>query len=250
MSILHIQLLGAFRLADAANQPIPIDQPRQRALLTYLLLQRKAPQARQQIAFHFWPDTSEPQAHTNLRQLLYHLRRAWPNVDDFVQITPKTLQWKTTVLYDLDIAAFEQALACASQARSAARAETARTALIESVAHYGGDLLPGCYEEWLLPERERLRQHFFEAVQQLIVLYEHERDYPTAIHYAQRRVRADPLHETTYRRLMRLYALNNDRPAALHVYHICTTTLARELDIASFMSSSSGWHSSRPLPAN
>lgn len=232
MSILHIQLLGAFRLADAVNQIIPIDQPRQRALLAYLLLQRKAPQARQQIAFLFWPDTSEAQAHTNLRQLLHHLRRAWPGIDDVVQITSKTLQWKTTVLYELDIAAFEQALDRASQARSAAQSETARTALTEAVARYAGDLLPGCYEEWLLPERERLRQQFFDAVQQLIVLCENESDYPTAIHYAQRLLRADPLHETTYRRLMRLYVLNDDRAAALHVYHICTTTLARELDVA------------------
>ena len=53
----------------------------------------------------------------------------------------------------------------------------------------------------------------------------------TAIRYAQRLIALDPLSEDLYRRLMRLFALNNDRASALHVYHTCVTTLQRELGV-------------------
>ena len=94
---------------------------------------------------------------------------------------------------------------------------------------YRGDLLPSCYDEWILPERDRLRQAVLNALGQLIELQEQERDYQAAINSAQRLLRYDPLHETTYRHLMRLYALTGDRAAALRVYHTCATLLEREL---------------------
>ena len=53
----------------------------------------------------------------------------------------------------------------------------------------------------------------------------------TAIRYAQRLLGLDPLSEDLYRRLMHLFALNNDRASALRVYHTCVTTLQREMGV-------------------
>jgi predicted ATPase len=104
-----------------------------------------------------------------------------------------------------------------------------RQALEEALDLYRGDLLPGCYDEWILPERDRVRQLFFQAAERLITLLEQERDYDAAIRTAQRLLRHDALQETTYRQLMRFYALRGDRVAALRVYHTCVTVLEREL---------------------
>ena len=43
-------------------------------------------------------------------------------------------------------------------------------------------------DEWLLPERERLRQRFMAALERLIELLEQKRDYALAIRYAHRTV--------------------------------------------------------------
>ena len=99
------------------------------------------------------------------------------------------------------------------------------------MAGYGGELLPGCYSDWLLAERDRLAQAYGAALEQLAALYEERRDYRQAIGHAQTLLRHDPLHEPTYARLMRLQALNDDRAAALHTYHTCATILRRELDV-------------------
>ena len=96
---------------------------------------------------------------------------------------------------------------------------------------YRGDLLPSCYDDWVLPERERLRQIFAKTLERLMTLLESERDYRAAIMYAQRLLRHDPLQEVTYRCLIRLHALSGDRTGAARVYHTCATVLRRELDI-------------------
>jgi predicted ATPase len=56
-------------------------------------------------------------------------------------------------------------------------------------------------------------------------------EYRTAIQYAQMLLQHDPLHEDVYRSLMRLYALTDDRAAALRTYQTCTAILKRELDV-------------------
>lgn len=226
---LHMSLLGDFSLLLGDAPVTTVDWPRLQSLLTYLVLHRAAPQSRTYLAAQLWPDSTEAQAHTNLRSLVHRLRHDLPGADLFLRIERQTLQWSPhpDVSWTLDVADFERALAQAEQARSPVAARTARE---EAVALYRGDLLPGCYDEWILPERERLRQAFLGALEQLILLLERERDYPAAISAAQRLLRYDPLHETTYRHLMRFYAVSGDRAAALRTYHTCATVLDRELE--------------------
>jgi predicted ATPase len=121
---------------------------------------------------------------------------------------------------------FEQALV---HAENAQESYDARSRLEEAVALYHGDLLPGCYDEWILPERDRLQQAFLKALERLIALQEEERDYDAAINIARRRLSHDPLHEATYRHLMRLYVSRGDPASALRVYYTCATILEREL---------------------
>jgi predicted ATPase len=96
---------------------------------------------------------------------------------------------------------------------------------------YRADLLPSCYDDWIVPERERLRLRYRQALAQQIQLLEAQRDYAAAIGHAQRLLQDDPIDEAAYRDLMRLLALNNDRAGALRVYHTCVTVLQRELGV-------------------
>ena len=96
---------------------------------------------------------------------------------------------------------------------------------------YRADLLPSCYDEWIVPERERLRQQYLVALAQLVRLLEAQHDYAAAIRHAQSWLRYDPLAEDAYRALMRLLVLTNDRAGALRVYQTCVTTLQRELGV-------------------
>ncbi|HEY6407422.1 MAG TPA: BTAD domain-containing putative transcriptional regulator, partial [Ktedonobacteraceae bacterium] len=229
---LHIHLLGDFLLVSGDTPVTTVTVPRLKSLLAYLVLHRNAPQDRSHLAFLLWPDSTEAQAHTNLRKLLYQLRQAFPDIDHYLHANNRSLQWlpaSADSSWTLDILEVEQALTQAEQAEKV-QDTTAMRQSLEQVMHlYRGDLLPSCYDEWILPERDRIRQLFFQASEQLIALLEEVRAYGAAIEAARRLLRQDLLHEATYRQLMHLYALHGDRAAALRVYHTGVTVLEREL---------------------
>jgi non-specific serine/threonine protein kinase len=230
-NFLHIRLLGDFRLLDGDTQVTKVNSPRMQSLLAYLLLHRDAPQPRYHIAFLLWPDSPEAQARSNLRNLLFRLRHAFPGIETFLQEDAQQLCWQVDAPFTLDTADFEMAIAEAKRAEATGDQDALRTSLERSVELYNGDLLPSCYDEWILLPREHLHQAFLEALEKLSVLQENQGQYRQAIHSAQRLLRYDPLQESIYRRLMQLYALTGDRTGALRIYQTCTTVLKRELDI-------------------
>ncbi len=228
---LTIHLLGSFHITAGDTAAAGFDQARVQRLLAYLLLHRHAPRSRQQIAFTLWPDTPDEQALKNLRTLLTRLRQALPDAERFLDIGMHALRWRQDGPFSLDVADFEDACAQATAAEQRSQPVEAIRALERAVSLYAGDLLPGWYDEWLAPERERLRQAYLDALVQLAARLEESHDYRPALGYAQRLVRADPLHEAVYRQLMDLHLALGDRASALRVYHTCATILRHELGV-------------------
>src|SRR5262249_15700719 len=149
---------------------------------------------------------SEAQARTNLRQLVHGLKQALPDAEQFIVTNAQTLQWRSDASFQLDVADFEAALSHAIAAEQNGDVHGLRVGLEEAIGVYQGDLLPSCYDDWIVPERERLRQAFAEALERLILLLEGQGEPRTALGYAQRQLRHDPLREETYCTLMRLHA--------------------------------------------
>ncbi|HUG16713.1 MAG TPA: AAA family ATPase [Thermomicrobiales bacterium] len=221
---LHIRLLGAADIRTNAGETVPVESARAASLLAYLLLHQDAPQSRQRLAFLLWPDSTESQARTNLRHVVHTLRRAVPDLDAFVEVTPHTLRWNAASPHWLDVAEFNQLL------------ETARgndgdalSALRQAVDLYRGELLEGSYEEWLLSERELLSLRFRDALIRIASILEQRGQPDRALPYAERLLRHDPLDESACRLLMRLHDLSGDRARAMRVYHECAAVLEREL---------------------
>ena len=113
--MLRIRLLGEVELRHGEALLPPLESARAASLLAYLLLHREAPQPRQRLAFVLWPDSTESQARTNLRHVLHILRRALPDPDRFLDVTPRTLQWRSDAPFWLDVAAFEESLSRAKE---------------------------------------------------------------------------------------------------------------------------------------
>ncbi len=220
-NILHIYLLGDLRITRG-DEPVPaINSARAQSLLAYLVLHAGLPQSRRHLAFLLWPDSSDAQARSNLRKLLHDLRRALPDVDRFLDSQGPNLLWRSLAPFTLDVADFQRLAAPAASPDDLRRA----------LALYQGPLFQSCYDDWILPERERLHQLFIDALARLIDLLEQQGDYRAAIHFAHSLLHHDPLHEDVYRSLMRLYALTDDRAAALRTFHTCAAVLKQELQV-------------------
>lgn len=230
MTTLQIRLLGNFSITYRDATLPAFTSPRLQSFLAYLLLCCRTPQPRQQLAFHLWPDSTEAQAHSNLRKAIHQLRHALPECDNFLHIDTRRVQWRPQVACTVDVDEFFAKLHAADPEVTTDPASQ-QALLAEAIALYRGDLLPGCYDEWVIPERERLRQVFVETLERLVWVSEDRRDYTTALHHANHLLRAEPLAESAYQQLMRLHALTGDRAAALQVYHTCVTVLQRELGV-------------------
>jgi DNA-binding SARP family transcriptional activator len=204
-AVLDIRLLGSVELRVGATPVPPPESARAVSLLAYLLVHRGVPQPRRRLAFLLWPDSTEAQARTNLRKALHGLRRALP--EGFLDGDAQTLRWRTDARYTLDLEAFEQA-------------RDPRAAVDAS----GGDLLAGHYDEWVLDERERLRDRYADALERLAA-------EPDGLAYAERLVRLDPLREAGTRAVMRLHAARGDRVRAMRAYHAYAALAQRELGI-------------------
>ena len=179
--MLRISLLGDFCVRCGEKSVREIDLPRLQSLMAYLLLHPDAPQSRAYLAFLFWPDTNEAQARTNLRNLLHHLRHALPNADRYLEVTVQTLQWRSDAPFSLDLFDFNTEISHAEQALKQSSSLKAREALERAAELYKGDLLPGCYDEWIISHREGLRQSYLDVLERLGNMLEEQRDYQGAI---------------------------------------------------------------------
>ncbi len=215
---IDIHLLGGFQLSSEGRPLNGISSPRLQSLLAYLVLHRDAPQPRRHLAFLLWPDTPEAQARTNIRKMILSLRRALPDPDLLLKDDRTDLQWRPDAPFLLDVADFETAVTAGDYERAAAL--------------YRGDLLPECCDEWVVDERERLRQTYLGVLERLIRRKEDQGDCTAALDFTRRLLQSDPLREEIHRHIMQLYVLKGDRAAAVHAYQECAALLQRELGVA------------------
>jgi DNA-binding SARP family transcriptional activator/nucleoside-triphosphatase THEP1 len=227
---LDIKLFGEFYLA-ADGLPIQgINSERLQALLAFILLHRDTLQQRQQVAVHLWFDATDTDAKANLRRRLHELKQVIPGVDRWLRIETKTIQWLCNENCHIDVAEFESLIAQSASSSFATKIQ----ALEQAATLYRGDLLPSCYDDWIVPYREQLQQQAIAALDTLVTLLTTQGgkgDNCSAIAYAQQLQRIDPLYEPAYCHLMRLHAQQGDRASALRVYHQCMTTLQAELGV-------------------
>lgn len=226
--MLTITLFGEFQCLEHGQPISALYAPRLRALIAYLLLHRATPVARQQLAYHFWPESGDGQARTNLRNLLNQLRNALPTLDTYIATDQQAFHWRPTAPAKVDLLEFQQALLQAQQAQAS---ESRRQALAAAIELYQADLLPSAYEEWLISWRDALRHDYLQALETLADLLADAHDYRAALAITQRLLTVDSLREGTYARLMQLHAAIGDRATALRVYHTCATTMLRELGV-------------------
>lgn len=230
--LLRLELLGDF-CVKYGDQPITsIVSARLQSLIAYLVLHRETPQLRQHLAFLLYPDSSESQARTNLRNLIHLLRHAVPEPDSFLAHDTLTLQWRADSGFALDVVEFEAHAALGLERAAKGESDGAIEHLQAAVELYRGDLLPSCYDDWILPVRERLSQKYIELLERLIEQLIEQHNPRAALVHAQKLMRCDPLREETFRTLMQIAAATGDRAGVVRYYNTCTTVLERELGVS------------------
>lgn len=217
---LRLKLLGGFESRLATGAVVTLPTRKAQALLAYLAARPGQAHSRDKLAALLWPDRGDAQARDSLRHTLVELRKVLPaeppglgGEAGAVALDPAAVE--------VDVVRFE----CLVKAGH----------LAEAADLYDGDFLDGFvlrearFEEWLVTERERLREQALDALQRLLGQQCDAKSIEPAIRTALRLLALDATQETAHRALMQLYAQQGRRAAALRQYQTCVTVLQREL---------------------
>ena len=176
------------------------------ALLAYLAYYANRAHAREELAALFWPDAAPELGLKSLGVALSSLRRMLepPGVPAgsvivadrvTIRLRPEAIQ--------TDAGEFETRTRNALKSSDPA---AQRRDLETALKLYTGELLPGFYEEWVFPVRERLGQLHLQSLDALIRLIEEAEEPSAAIPYVLQRAQADPDDDEAQARLQTVYA--------------------------------------------
>ena len=228
--MLHVTLLGEQAITDNGTGSVRMRSSRTVALIAFLAVHAGAPQPRQRIAGLFWPDSTDAQALTNLRRELHNLRHVLGDEPSLV-VTSRDLCWCDSETSRVDIRIFGIERKAALAAAAAGDSEGVLAHAAGAIAQYGGELLPGMYDDWVLDARAELERQCVDLCDLLCATRARRGDLAGAVAAARRRIQLQPLEETGYRTLMLLQADLGDRAGAVSTYHHCASVLERDLAV-------------------
>lgn len=202
----RLYLLNGFSLVLAEDRiRLPLHAQR---VLAFLALARQdgVKCSRDAIVGRLWADSTVEHAHGSLRTALWRIRSAHPAV---VSAGRNELALGPAVSVDLQHCR-DLAARLLSDGEELAIGDINSSALT-------GDLLPSWDEDWLLVERERLRQLQLHALEALAVRLRKLGRYPEAIDAALRAKAIEPLRESVHAVLIDV-CLDEGNVAAAHEY--------------------------------
>ena len=198
----RVRLLGQFQVTCG---PDVLRLPQSgRRLVAFLALQDR-PVLRSFVAGNLWLDCTEDRAHGNLRSALWRLRQPGPDI---------------VVGDGIHIGLHPSVSVDVRDAASAARAVLEGGSPKGDIAgpSLGGDLLPDWYDDWVVFERERLRQLRLHALDALCRRLVEVGELARAIDVGMTAVAAEPLRETAQRAVIAAHLAEGNMAEALRQY--------------------------------
>jgi DNA-binding SARP family transcriptional activator len=218
-----MNLLGQFDV-HADSLPVKLSSRPAQSLLAYLALNAGVTQRREKLAGLLWPEATESNARSYLRQALWRIRKSFEagsvSWEDYFRISDISVVMDAQAEFWLDAERLQEPLE-----------KQSTEDLIQIVKLYRGELLPGFYDEWVLVERDRLQSTFHRKMNRLIVQLTEANRWSELIHWAEEWIRLGYSPEPAYRALMRGYAGLGDPGMVSTIYQRCVESLSRELGL-------------------
>lgn len=210
-----LRLLGGFAV-EHGGEPLEVAIGGQR-LLAFLAIH--GPGGRALLAGTLWPTSSERRASASLRTTIWRLNRR-----DRSLIATAGGRLALAEGVHTDLHALRDHLH-----RLVAQPDQLTEDDLDTARLLGVELLPGWYEDWVLTERESLRQlqlHGLEALSNRLV---RRRRYAEALEAALEAVRLDPLRESANRAVIAVHLAEDNVVEAVRHYTAFRSLLRVEL---------------------
>ena len=216
----QLTLLGGFTLLHGPQEILlPLSVQR----LVALLALRDRQVSRTYLARVLWPDCPAERSLADLRTVLWRARNAGVGI---------LVSSGMCVRLDAQVQVDVRSLVAWGRAK-ADRAERSIVAEFPDISWIGLslDLLPGWDDDWLMDDREGIRQLRLHALEHLSDELSMHGRHAEAIQTALAAVRLDPLRETAHAALIRAHLAEGNRSEALRQFFRCREVLTAELAV-------------------
>jgi DNA-binding SARP family transcriptional activator len=201
--MLELSLLNGFDLR-ADTRPVTVARGSQRLLAFVGVSGGRA--TRQSLYAALWPESDRRRASGNLRSVLWRLP---PPVRDAVTADGEEVRFAPEV--DCDVTRLVTMVRELLDGGEPPRAAS-------DLAILQHDLLPTWYDDWVLLERERLRQLRMHALERMAATLIARGRFGEAIDAALLAIAAEPLRETAHRRLIEAHLAEGNQSEAVRQY--------------------------------
>ena len=216
----RLRLMQGFELAqEGRGVPLPLTAQRVVALLAVV----GRPLMREYVAGVLWPDSSETRANGSLRSALWRLHRS---ARDTVVCSGQTICLAPHVTVD-----YHESLERAHRVLARGGASADPSDSIDDPQAFSLELLPDWYDEWLVAERERLRQLQLHALEHMSAHLRSRHSYGEAVEAAQLAVAFEPTRESARRALIEAHLAEGNYAAAIREFIRFRDLLERELGV-------------------
>ncbi|MFF0014101.1 BTAD domain-containing putative transcriptional regulator [Streptomyces sp. NPDC005374] len=209
---------GLFVTLDGRREDIPEGSKR---LLVFVAL-RSGRVERRQAAGALWPIGDDARAAGNLRSALWRLNKVGV---DLLQVDKYGLALREDVLLDVRLVADWASRLLTGSATAGDLKATPST--MDAL-----DLLPGWYEDWVLMERERVRQRLLHALEAQSRQLAEAGCFGQAVDAAMQAVGVDPLRESAQRALVEAHLAEGNWMEARRSLELYAELLDRELGVS------------------
>lgn len=213
-----VRLLGGLYVTqDDRHIDVPEGSKR---LLAFLALRRGCVE-RRYAAGTLWPSVDDRRAAGNLRSALWRLRCA---DIDVIEADKRSIGLRPSVAVDVHEVA-DWATRLVTQHPLPGDLSLSRP------LHHALDLLPGCYDDWAIIERERMRQRILHALEALSRAMAAAGRFGEAVDAALTAVSVDPLRESAQRALLEAHLAESNISEARRDFLAYRELVRRELGV-------------------
>ena len=207
MAHLEVSVLGGLEVSIDDSPIQSFESDKVRALLAYLTVEADRAHRREKLIGLLWPDSPEEAARHNLRQALFNLRLVLGDhtaEPPYLLITRESIQFNRESDYSLDLDQFNGFFHAweTNQSQESADASSLIPQVEEMVKLYRGDYLQHFslsdsteFEDWILVQRESLRQHMMAGLTYLANEYEQRGNFQAAQCYALHQLKLELLQQ-------------------------------------------------------
>lgn len=213
----RLRLLGGFTVMVGQRQArmAPVAE----RLVAFLGLTGRATRSR--AAGTLWPDSSEERAAACLRTGIWRVNQS---VDGLVSATRSAVELAQGVQVDVRRYVSAATAGLLSDSRTPA-------AEVRATIGHDGELLTGWDDEWILAERERLRQLRLHLLEVEVERLAGAGSYGPALDAALAALAADPLRESVHRAIIGIHLAEGNPAEAHRAYLACRRALADDLGV-------------------